>query len=101
MKLSARDVLYVALVGIAGGALAGVVGYLLGPVEPPAQKPVVVVETVSALPENWRPVSPDLAQVLRTDGEAADRAVRDWTSCWEVRGDTTWIVCPDGYSESS
>lgn len=66
---------------------------------PPA--PVVVVEQTPTIPPGTEPVGPGLARELRTSGDAPDRKTRDWQACWQVIGDTTWIVCPDGYTESS
>ena len=50
---------------------------------------------------DWHPVTPSLAETLRAEGDAPDRATRDYAACWEHIGDTTYIVCPDGWVEGS
>ncbi|MFC4089331.1 hypothetical protein [Micromonospora sp. GCM10011541] len=52
----------------------------------------------AALPETGEPVPADMAEFLAEEPGQGDR---DWSVCTWYVGDTSWIVCPDGYSLSS
>lgn len=46
------------------------------------------------------PVTQELADAL-AEGAKEDATTYDWESCLVKYGDTTYIVCPDGYTETS
>lgn len=46
------------------------------------------------------PVSQDLGDAL-AEGDDPAATTRDWESCMVNEGDTTFIVCPDGFVETS
>lgn len=50
--------------------------------------------------ERWKPVTQELGDAL-AEGGADDATTRDWESCWEWTGLTSFILCPDGYAETS
>jgi hypothetical protein len=50
----------------------------------------------AALPEHGQPVPEDMIPDL-----AVEDAGRDWSVCTWYVGDTSYVVCPDGYSVSS
>jgi hypothetical protein len=49
---------------------------------------------------NYQPVDQPLADAL-AEGAKDDATTYDWESCLVAYGDTTIIVCPDGYVETS
>lgn len=52
---------------------------------------------------NWKPVPQELGDALAEGvSEAPENAdTRDWEACLVDEGDTTYIVCPDGYTMTS
>jgi hypothetical protein len=52
----------------------------------------------AALPERGEPVPADMREFL---SEEPGQANRDWSVCTWYVGDTSYVVCPDGYSVSS
>jgi hypothetical protein len=52
----------------------------------------------AALPERGEPVPADMWEFL---SEEPGQASRDWGLCTWYVGDTSYVVCPDGYSVSS
>ncbi|OKI45093.1 hypothetical protein [Micromonospora sp. CB01531] len=52
----------------------------------------------AALPETGQPVPADMAEALAEEPGQADR---DWSVCTWYVGDTSWVVCPDGYALGS
>lgn len=51
--------------------------------------------SMSLDPRAWHPVTRELGDAL-AEGDTPDAVERDWTLCWEVIGDTSYVVCPDG-----
>lgn len=52
----------------------------------------------AALPEDGQPVPAEMAEALAEEPGQADR---DWGVCTWYVGDTSYVVCPDGYVLSS
>jgi hypothetical protein len=75
---------------IAGAAMLGTAGHAIKPI-PAVPTPTPTASAVY--------VSPELAKAL-TESEP-DQAGRDWQSCLYLEGDTTLIVCPDGFTLTS
>jgi hypothetical protein len=50
--------------------------------------------------ERWKQVDQELGDAL-AEGSAPDATTRDWESCFVWTGLTSYILCPDGYTESS
>jgi hypothetical protein len=50
----------------------------------------------AAIPEPGQPVPADMAEFLAEEDPA-----RDWSVCTWYVGDTSYVVCPDGFSVSS
>lgn len=46
---------------------------------------------------DWSPVDPLFAEALAQDATVKGHDERYFRSCLFLEGDTTWIVCPDGY----
>lgn len=49
----------------------------------------------------WIKVTGERGADLSVWSDADNRQARDWTQCWETLGDTSWILCPDGWVEGS
>lgn len=50
--------------------------------------------------EHWKQVTQELGDAL-AEGSAPDATTRDWESCFVWTGLTSYILCPDGYTETS
>lgn len=50
--------------------------------------------------ERWKQVDQELADAL-AEGDGNDATTRDWESCFVWTGLTSFILCPDGYVETS
>lgn len=86
------------------GVVSLFVGVMIGAVimvDVPSETPETV-QTESNPGEGWKPVDGATAAVLRDNpGGVGNPESRDWESCWIHEGDTTVIVCPDGYTQTS
>lgn len=49
----------------------------------------------------WLDITEARARELAIWSDSSDRETRDWTRCWETVGDTSWIMCSDGWVEGS
>ena len=96
------------VLGVVGGAAAALFIYTfdhdetIAPLTPLTPATPTVTATQSFGP-GWTPVTQEMADSLSegddTPPENAD--TRDWESCmWHV-GDTSVIICPDGFSTTS
>lgn len=89
---------------LAAIAAASLIGLGLGVIDSHAARPTPtlsaapVAEAMPAPEPSGEPVPANLAEFLAEEPGQADR---DWALCTLYVGDTSYVVCPDGYVASS
>jgi hypothetical protein len=87
----------------AGVPVTGDTSGLYGGIDEAYQLADCIADADCPMPDGWEWVSPEIGDALAEgdDTPPEHAASRDWESCWWHVGDTSVIVCPDGYVTTS